>query len=805
MAGGVNVGTAYGEVIISTLGVQKSVDDAKRALSGLESGFMRINPIMGLTAAGLLGIGAAAGGLVGAIGSSVGVTADLEAQLDGVQAVLGATSGEMGQLKALISDLGIDPKLKVSSLEAAQAVELLARNGLTTQQILDGAARSTVLLANATGADFGLSANIATDAMAQFGIQAAGMEQAVDGITSVVNNSKFGIQDYQLALAQGGGVAASVGVEFDDFNTAIAAISPLFASGSDAGTSFKTFLQRLIPQSKEAATMMQQLGMEFFYSNGRMKSMAKISGELQAGLSGLSEEQRNNALSTIFGTDAMRAAVGLAKKGETGFKALQTTMADTSAADAAAARMDNLAGAMDIFGGIVETIQIAVGDEFIPVITNAIRTASDLLNANTGNIVGFFSDIAAGTEEAAAKVRAFAQAFAVGFAVGGDGGGLMSFLGGLKAGLLAIVPPETVPQVAAVMGQVEQLGQQLLLAKDKADQFVQAFTVGFGAEGGGVSGFLGGLKAGLLAIVPPEAVSRVAAVMNQVNSLLTALQGLNQFVTAGGQIWSQFSAQISTAWGPASAMILDAINRIMTAFGSGESQVASFGGVMGALGAGVLTAFKLTLDAIVVGLQLAAIVISGTATAIENLTKWWNDWFIALGVIEEPLSLVDLVLTSFKLNLDNVGTAINFVLGSAREFFDEITALKDAILGLGSSTQGWLTKITNLGKALGDLALPDWLTPGSPAPLQYAIEGVSSAMGAMPDMGQIFGGAAQLAAVPDMALNAATASPVSNSTSNTWGDIGITINGGSGSPQDIGREVDKRLRTLFGQAQSGRV
>jgi len=743
VAGGVNVGTAYGEVIISTLGVQKSVDDAKRALSGLESGFMRINPIMGLTAAGLLGIGAAAGGLVGAIGSSVGVTADLEAQLDGVQAVLGATSGEMGQLKALISDLGIDPKLKVSSLEAAQAVELLARNGLTTQQILDGAARSTVLLANATGADFGLSANIATDAMAQFGIQAAGMEQAVDGITSVVNNSKFGIQDYQLALAQGGGVAASVGVEFDDFNTAIAAISPLFASGSDAGTSFKTFLQRLIPQSKEAATMMQQLGMEFFYSNGRMKSMAKISGELQAGLSGLSEEQRNNALSTIFGTDAMRAAVGLAKKGETGFKALQTTMADTSAADAAAARMDNLAGAMDIFGGIVETIQIAVGDEFIPVITNAIRTASDLLNANTGNIVGFFSDIAAGTEEAAAKVRAFAQAFAVGFAVGGDGGGLMSFLGGLKAGLLAIVPP--------------------------------------------------------------EAVSRVAAVMNQVNSLLTALQGLNQFVTAGGQIWSQFSAQISTAWGPASAMILDAINRIMTAFGSGESQVASFGGVMGALGAGVLTAFKLTLDAIVVGLQLAAIVISGTATAIENLTKWWNDWFIALGVIEEPLSLVDLVLTSFKLNLDNVGTAINFVLGSAREFFDEITALKDAILGLGSSTQGWLTKITNLGKALGDLALPDWLTPGSPAPLQYAIEGVSSAMGAMPDMGQIFGGAAQLAAVPDMALNAATASPVSNSTSNTWGDIGITINGGSGSPQDIGREVDKRLRTLFGQAQSGRV
>ena len=168
-----------------------------------------------------------------------------------------------------------------AGLEAAQAIEMLGRNGLDTQQILDGAARSTVLLANATGGEFAQSADIATDVMALWNIEGENMSQAVDGITNVVNNSKFSIDDYALAQAQGGGVAAAAGVELDQFNTVIAGISPLFASGSDAGTSFKTFLQRMVPQSNKAADAMASLGISFFDANGNMKDMGEIAGMLR--------------------------------------------------------------------------------------------------------------------------------------------------------------------------------------------------------------------------------------------------------------------------------------------------------------------------------------------------------------------------------------------------------------------------------------------------------------------------------------------------------------------------------------------
>lgn len=83
----------------------------------------------------------------------------------------------------------------------------------------------------------------------------------VNSITGTTNISKFGIEDYALAMAQGGGAASAFGVSLEDFNGAIAAISPLFQSGSDAGTSYKTFLQRLVPASKNAYFAMMDLGL----------------------------------------------------------------------------------------------------------------------------------------------------------------------------------------------------------------------------------------------------------------------------------------------------------------------------------------------------------------------------------------------------------------------------------------------------------------------------------------------------------------------------------------------------------------
>jgi TP901 family phage tail tape measure protein len=401
----VNLGEARGQIILDAGPAVEGTERAGKATKAMEG------IVVGVSASithAMLNMGASiARGLGDVVASGVSMAANLELQMDGVQAVMGATVDEVGLLKDEILDLGVDPNLKVSTIEAAEAIEMLGRNGLTTQEILDGAARSTVLLANATDAQFNTAADLATDTMAIFNIEAAEMESAVDGITSVVNNSKFSIEDYALALAQGGGVASDVGVEFEDFNTAIAAISPSFASGADAGTAFKVMLQRMAAPTDVAMDKMVELGLAtedganaFFDANGNLKDMNEIAGLLEDSLADLSEQQRTQALTTLFGARAVRAASALANVGAEEFARLQEVMGDTSAAEAAATRMDNLRGAMEILDGVVENIKIQIATAFLPVLTDMARKVAAFLEQNADPFVDFF-------ERAADRIQTF--------------------------------------------------------------------------------------------------------------------------------------------------------------------------------------------------------------------------------------------------------------------------------------------------------------------------------------------------------------------------------------------------------------
>jgi len=319
---------------------------------------------------------------------------DFEKTMSGVKAVLSPTAEEFDNLNEKAKQLWKDTIYSQS--EVAQAMEMLAKNGLNASQILDGAADATVNLAAAAGTDLSTAADIATDSMAIFWIQAENMSKAINGISGVAVASKFTVDDYALALAQGWWVAKAVWVSFDDFNASIAWISNLFASGSDAGTSFKVFLQRLVPASNNAAAAMEDLWIitkdwqnQFFDATGKLKSMGEISGILQKSLKGLSDEQKNQALSTIFGTDAMRAAVWLAEQGADGFAKLNAQIQGTDAAEQAKVRLDNLSGSLEKLMGSIDVMLVnlwaSIGEVLRPAI-DWVTNALDDLNGTFNNL-----------------------------------------------------------------------------------------------------------------------------------------------------------------------------------------------------------------------------------------------------------------------------------------------------------------------------------------------------------------------------------------------------------------------------------
>jgi len=298
--------------------------------------------------------------VVGVGGAILKMAGDFESAMNGVKAVSGATQAEFEALREKAKKLGITTTF--SATESAEGIEMLARNGLKAKTILDGAADASLMLAAATGTGLSNAANITTDAMSQFGIESSNMSEAVDKITGVTTNSKFGIDDYRLALAQAGGTAGKIGVSFDDFNATIATLAPSFSSGADAGTSFKTFISRLVPASTKAAQTMEDLGIRFFDSQGKMKGMADIAGELQKGLKGLSDKAKINVVQTLFGTDAQRAALAFAEAGKEGIESMKGMIDQADATQQAKDRMDGFNGAMKRFRSVLEGLAIVIAD-----------------------------------------------------------------------------------------------------------------------------------------------------------------------------------------------------------------------------------------------------------------------------------------------------------------------------------------------------------------------------------------------------------------------------------------------------------
>lgn len=363
------IGSLYVNLGLNTAQFAQQLDGVRGQLGKIGANLTSVGRTMSLAiSTPLLGVGA----------GIVKVAGDFESSMNRVRAALGASDAEFTALREQAVLLGDTTTFSAS--EAADAIEILAKNGLDASQILGGALKSSLLLAASSGSDLAAAGDLATDVMLNFGKQAGDLETVVNGVTGTLLESKFGFDDYRLAIAQAGGVAGGLGVPFEEFNAVIAATSSAFASGSDAGTSFKTFLTRLTPTSDAAAAAIEDLGLKFFNADGSMKSMAEVAGILQEAFADLSDEAKTAALKDIFGVDAMRTAIGLMQTGSEGIRELDASIREASASEQAEARMKGFAGAMEQLKGALEGLTLAIADSgLLEWATQATNKIADLV------------------------------------------------------------------------------------------------------------------------------------------------------------------------------------------------------------------------------------------------------------------------------------------------------------------------------------------------------------------------------------------------------------------------------------------
>lgn len=285
--------------------------------------------------------------------------ADFEQGMANVKAILAPTASEFQRLSALAEELGRTTKF--TAREAADGMEMLARNGIDAANILGGATDATLKLAAAAGSQLAPAADAITDIMVNFRKSAAELGPVIDQISGTLVNSKLSWDDYRLALGQAGGAAGPLGMSFEDMNAALAATAASFSSGVEAGTSLKGFLLRLAPSSKQAKDTMAALGLQFFDAAGNMRSLAEIAQNLRDRLGGLTKQAQTEVLGSLFGQRTIRTALRLMEEGAEGIDRFRAKIAEGNAEQMAASRMDNLYGSLNLLRAALEGVAISIG------------------------------------------------------------------------------------------------------------------------------------------------------------------------------------------------------------------------------------------------------------------------------------------------------------------------------------------------------------------------------------------------------------------------------------------------------------
>ncbi|MCM3272956.1 phage tail tape measure protein [Paenibacillus elgii] len=356
---------SHGKLARSASQSSTQVDSVNKRLSKMSSSAGDSISKIGKTAAAFSALGVAAAGVV-AGGLAFGGfkrAMDYEAQLSSIQALTGASAEEMKLMNALALEMGA--KTKYSALQAAQGIEELLKAGIEPATVKAGGLEAALNLATAGGLDLAEAAETMATSLNAFKKDGLSASDASNILAGTANTAATDVRGLGFALASVGGVADMIGLSFRDVNTAIGLMSnDGLKNGSDAGTSFKSMLMYLQPQTEKATELFNKLGIGVgkankFFKDGKIKDLAGISEVLQETFKNMSEQQRTATFLDIFGTDGVKAASTLYKAGAGGVKKFREEMSKVTALEVAKKKMDNAAGAVEQFKGAIETLQIS--------------------------------------------------------------------------------------------------------------------------------------------------------------------------------------------------------------------------------------------------------------------------------------------------------------------------------------------------------------------------------------------------------------------------------------------------------------
>lgn len=499
---------------------------ARTVASGMENTGRKSALIAsGMTAAGLA---------VAAFGvAAVKMAADFDQQMSTVQANTGATSAQMDQLRAAAIEAGASTVY--SATDSADAINDLGKAGMSVTDILTGGLSGALNLAASDGMAVGDAAEYMANALSMFHLKGSQASQVADTLAAGAGKAVGNVSDFGEALNNCGAQANSFGMNVQETTGVLALFAQNGTIGAEAGTQLNSMLMKLAAPSTEAANTMKELGISAYDAQGHFVGMANFAGQLQKAEKGLTDEQRNQANATIFGSYAIKAANYLYEAGESGVNKWTKAVSESGyAAEQAAAKNNNLKGDLENLSGSMESLMISVGEGAQGPLRKMVQGLDTLVDA--------FAGLPSGAQQTLVVMASLAGVFgAVHKAAGNLNGSTSTMANNIG---LAIDP---IQRVKTALGSAQTAFDLFKGSSMSASEQMEAFgtsaskaqlkTAGFKAVGSSIMSLLGG-PWGIALTVAGAALS---AFISQQQKAKAASEQLESALESGSDVASEIA------------------------------------------------------------------------------------------------------------------------------------------------------------------------------------------------------------------------------------------------------------------------
>ena len=395
---------------------------------------------------------AATAAVAGFAATSVKTGMEFDSAMSQVAATMGKTTDEIQELRDFAQEMGATTAF--SATQAAEALNFMALAGYDAEtsmamlpNVLNLAAAGTMELQDAS--------DMVTDAQSALGLTLEQTAAMVDQMAAASSKSNTNVAQLGEAILTVGGTAQYMAGGTQELNTVLGVLADNGIKGAEGGTHLRNMLLKLSAPTADATKLLNSLGVQVFDAQGNMRSFTEIFPELNAAMSSLTDQERLDAMATLFNSRDIASATALLGTTTERWEELGAAIGDSAGAaeQMAKTQLDNLKGDITLFKSALEGAQIALSDQLTPSLREFVQFGSEGLSELT---TAFQDGGLDGAMEALGGILSDGLNLIVGQVPGFTDAG-MRLLGALGQGLLDNLPTITSAALTVALMLVDGL------------------------------------------------------------------------------------------------------------------------------------------------------------------------------------------------------------------------------------------------------------------------------------------------------------------------------------------------------------